>query len=142
MIKSGCFTQSCGRLLDDSCETFPYYFVADEAFPLKINLMRPYLRRMLTNKICIFNYRLSRVRKSVECAFGILNAKFKIFEGPMCCKEETVNSVIKASVVLHNFIRTREGLFCEGAKNYSANQSSHHILNNDDDDDDDDDAGR
>jgi hypothetical protein len=39
--------------LDDSGETFPYYFVADEAFPLIINLMRPYPRKMLTNKRCI-----------------------------------------------------------------------------------------
>jgi hypothetical protein len=63
--------------------------------------MRPYLRRMLTNKTRMFNYRLSRARKIVECAFGILNAKFEIFEGPVCCEEETVNSVIKASAVLH-----------------------------------------
>jgi hypothetical protein len=49
----------------------------------------------------------------------------------MCCKEETVNSVIRASVVCHNFIRIREGLFCEGAENYAVNQSSH-ILNDDD----------
>jgi hypothetical protein len=43
-----------------------------------------------------------------------------------------VNSIIKASVVLHNFIRTREGLFCEGGENFAVNQSSHHILNEDD----------
>jgi hypothetical protein len=90
---------------------------------------------MLTNIRHIFNYRLSRAQKSVESAFGILNAKFKIFEGPICCKEETVNSIIKASVVLHNFIRTRELLFCEDAENYAVNQPSHHILNYDDDDD-------
>jgi hypothetical protein len=106
--------------LDDSGGTFPYYFVTNEAFPLKINLTRPYLRRMLTNKRRIFNYRLSRVQKNVECALGILNAKFKIIEGPISCKEETVNSIIKASV-LHNFIRTCEGLFCEGAENYAVN---------------------
>jgi hypothetical protein len=73
--------------LDYSGEIFPYYFVVDEVFPFKINLMRPYPRRMLTNKRRIFHYRLSLARKSVECAFGILNAKFKLFEGPMCCKE-------------------------------------------------------
>jgi hypothetical protein len=67
--------------LDASGETVPYYFVADEAFPLKINSVRPYPRRMLTNKRRKFNYRLSRAQKSAECAFGILNAKFKIFEG-------------------------------------------------------------
>jgi hypothetical protein len=64
----------------------------------------------------------SHAQKTVECAFGILNAKFKIFEGPICCKEETANSIIKASVVLHNFIRTWEGPFCEGAENYAMNQ--------------------
>jgi hypothetical protein len=93
---------------------------------------------MLTNKRRIFKYRLSRDRKSVECAFGILNAKFKISEGLMCCKAETVNPVIKASVVLHNVIRTRGGRFCEGAENYAINQLSHHISKDDDDDDNDD----
>jgi hypothetical protein len=41
--------------------------------------------------------------------------------------------IIKASVVLHNFVRNREWLFCEGAENYAVNLSSHHILNYDDD---------
>jgi hypothetical protein len=112
--------------LDDS------YFVSDEVFPLKINSMRPYPKRMLTNKRRIFNYRLYHALKGIECAFSILNAKFKISEGPMCCKKETVNSVIKASVVLHNFIRTQQGLFGKESENYAVNQSSHHILNNDD----------
>jgi hypothetical protein len=103
--------------------TANYYFESDEAFPLKINLMTSYPKRMLTNKRCIFNYRLSPGQKRVECAFGILNAKFKIFEGPICCKEETVNSVVKASVVLHNFVRIREGLaFYERAENYAVNE--------------------
>jgi hypothetical protein len=98
--------------LDDSCETLPHYLVAAQAFPLKINLMRPYSGRMPTNKRHTFNYKLSHARKRVECAFVIQNAKFKISEGQLCCKE-TVNSIVKASVVLHNFIRTQEGLFCE-----------------------------
>jgi hypothetical protein len=118
--------------MDGSGETFPYYFIADKAFPMKINLMSSYTRRMLTNKRRIFNFRLCRARKSVECAFGISNVTFKIFEGPICCKE-TVNSVVKASVVLHNFIRTREGLFCEGGENFAVSQSSYHILNEEDD---------
>jgi hypothetical protein len=83
---------------------------------------------MLANERLIFNYKLSRARQSVECAFGILKAKFKIIEGPVFCKEETLNSIIKATVVLCNFIIPREGLFFEGAGNYAVN----HILNEDD----------
>jgi hypothetical protein len=37
--------------------------------------------------------------------------------------------IVKASVVLHNFIRTREGLFFEGAENYAVNESNRLILN-------------
>jgi hypothetical protein len=48
-----------------------------------------------------------------------------------------VKSIIKASVVLYNFVTTWEGLFCEGTQKYAANQSSHHILNEEDDDADD-----
>jgi hypothetical protein len=53
------FSLATSLPLDDSSEKFPY-FIADEAFPLTTNFMRPYSRRMLTKKRCIFNYRLSR----------------------------------------------------------------------------------
>jgi hypothetical protein len=53
-------------------QNIPYYFVADEGFPLKINLMKPFSRNQLTAERRIFNTRLSRGRKSIECAFGIL----------------------------------------------------------------------
>lgn len=42
---------------EENDPTFPYYFVADEAFPLLDNVMRPYPRRSLTNTKRIFNYR-------------------------------------------------------------------------------------
>lgn len=90
---------------------FPFYFVADEAFPLTKYLMRPYPKRSLDNKKRVFNYRLSRGRKSVECAFGMLVSKFRLFEGPICCKEETINNIIKAACVLYNYIRIKQGIF-------------------------------
>lgn len=41
-------------------------FVADDAFPLKTYLMKPYNRRNLTREQAIFNYRLSRARRISE----------------------------------------------------------------------------
>ncbi|XP_060876779.1 uncharacterized protein LOC132949746 [Metopolophium dirhodum] len=107
---------------------FPFYFVADEAFPLTKYIMRPYPKRSLDNKKRVFNYRLSRGRKSVECAFGMLVSKFRLFEGPICCKEETINFIIKAACVLHNFIRIKQGIFTH-PKQFEIQQENHQISN-------------
>lgn len=57
----------------------PYFLVGDEIFPLRHNLMRPYSRRNpLTETQCIFNYRLSRARRIIENAFGILSTRYGI----------------------------------------------------------------
>ena len=94
-------------------EPFPYYCVADEAFPLLPSLLRPFPKRVLNDAKRIFNFRLSRGRKSVECAFGMLTSKFRVFEVPMACDEMCVTAVVKAACVLHNFIRLRESKYQE-----------------------------
>ncbi|KAK5650676.1 hypothetical protein RI129_001705 [Pyrocoelia pectoralis] len=85
----------------------PYVFVGDEAFPLTENFMRPYPRRSVTgnheNKV--FNYRLSRARQCVECAFGILASRFRVFRKPFEIKVESVVNVTKAACILHNYLR-------------------------------------
>ncbi|KAE9542900.1 hypothetical protein AGLY_002811 [Aphis glycines] len=48
----------------------PYVIIGDGAFGLHKNLLRPYAERGLTEKQKIFDYRLSRARRYVECTFG------------------------------------------------------------------------
>ena len=61
------------QLPNDTEETcVPYVLLGDEAFPLRCDLMRPFARNGLTNERHIFNDRLSRARRLVEIAFGIL----------------------------------------------------------------------
>ena len=58
----------------------PHVIVGDEAFPLKTYLTRPYPGSQSKggNETSIFNYRLSKARRVVENAFGILSQKFQI----------------------------------------------------------------
>lgn len=87
----------------------PYVFVGDAAFPLMENLMRPYPHKKVIDSYRnkVFNYRLSRARQTVECAFGILSSRFRIFLRPFEMKVETADKIVMASCVLHNYLRTK-----------------------------------
>ncbi|KAJ8929485.1 hypothetical protein NQ314_017817 [Rhamnusium bicolor] len=88
---------------------FPFVFIGDEAYPLSKNLMRPFSRNNLTPDKRIYNYRHSRARRIVECAFGLLTKKFRIFETTMLLSPENAELVTLACCVLHNMLREREG---------------------------------
>jgi hypothetical protein len=51
----------------------------------------------------------------VECAFGILRNKLRIFQGPLNVSPNFEVVIVKASVVLHSFVRKREGYKIEDA---------------------------
>lgn len=88
----------------------PFVFVADDAFAIHEHLMKPYSLRNLDTRKRIFNYRLCRARRLVECAFGILANKWQIFLKPINLNVENACKVIKAACILHNVVRERDGV--------------------------------
>ncbi|XP_022162402.1 protein ALP1-like [Myzus persicae] len=86
----------------------PYMFVGDEAFSLSKNIMRPYSGKYLSDKKRIFNYSLSRARRNVESAFGILSNKWKIFHKPINANLDLSILLVKTCCALHNFVRARD----------------------------------
>lgn len=85
-----------------------HVFVGDEAFPLKIYLMRPYNRKDLRDEELIFNYRLSRSRRVIENVFGILVSRWQILTRTICCTPDRATNIIKALICLHNYIMSAE----------------------------------
>jgi hypothetical protein len=55
----------------------------------------------------IFNYILSRARRIVENAFGILAHKFRVLLRTMHQRPETCRKIITTCVIPHNLIRLR-----------------------------------
>lgn len=90
--------------LPNTNEKYPFVFVADEAFQLRENLMKPYNRHVLNDQRRIFNYRLSRARRIIENVFGILASRFKILKKPMNLSPDKARTVVMTCCYLHNLL--------------------------------------
>ncbi|XP_029170002.1 putative nuclease HARBI1 [Nylanderia fulva] len=89
--------------------SMPYVLVGDEAFPLTEYLMRPFPEKQgLNQDKIIYNYRLSRARRTIENAFGILSSQWRILRRPINCSIETAMKIVQAIVCLHNYIRIQD----------------------------------
>uniref|UniRef100_A0A8C5Q003 DDE Tnp4 domain-containing protein n=1 Tax=Leptobrachium leishanense TaxID=445787 RepID=A0A8C5Q003_9ANUR len=108
-IKSGTLNIPRPTPLPGSDVTVPYAFVGDEAFGLSTHLLRPYSGTHLTVKKRVFNYRLLRARRYVECTFGILSNKWRIFHRPLDVNVDFCVDIVKCCCVLHNYVRGRDG---------------------------------
>ncbi|XP_069586524.1 uncharacterized protein [Ranitomeya imitator] len=96
------------QLPGSNAEAVPFVLVGDEAFQLTRHVMRPYPRHNLDHRRRVFNMRLSRAWRLVECAFGILVAKWRVLQSAIQLSDATINEVIKACVILHNFTRIHD----------------------------------
>ena len=85
-------------------KVLPYTLVGDEIFPLKTWLMKPYPGKGLSESQNVFNYRLSRCRRTIENAFGIYAARWRIFRRPIRASISTVDAIVKATLCLHNYL--------------------------------------
>ncbi|KAE8738274.1 hypothetical protein FOCC_FOCC016250, partial [Frankliniella occidentalis] len=67
---------------NDLMTPLPYVFIGDNAFALDTHLIVPFESSSKPEEV-VFNYRLSRARRVVENAFGILAARFRVFRTNM-----------------------------------------------------------
>lgn len=93
--------------LPNDTQDVPFFIVADDAFALKPNLMKPYGGRGRDKEERIFNYRLSRARRVVENAFGILASRFQVLMTTMGHDPATVRLIVTTCMVMHNLMRIR-----------------------------------
>lgn len=96
--------------LEDETYDLPYFIIGDDAFALRTYMMKPYGHRSLTRPERMFNYRLSRARRIVENAFGILSNRFQCFHSNMRQPPETVTTIVLACCCLHNILRKRDNI--------------------------------
>ena len=90
--------------VNDSDFRLPFVFVADDAFPMRTNLVKPYSAFHLDLEKLITNYRISRGRRIIENSFGILAARFRIFRRRILASVETVESLTECCVALYNYL--------------------------------------
>jgi len=85
----------------------PYFMVGDDAFPLRTWLMKPFSLRGLEHAERIFNYRLSRARRVVENAFGILAHRWRCLLTTLQQTPENCTDIVLGCMTLHNLLRSR-----------------------------------
>lgn len=105
---------SLKKAIEDNSLHFPQWgtLLGDEGFALKDYLLKPFSRRLkLTVSERIFNYRLSRARRIVENAFGVMAMRFRIYRTPIYLCPEKVDKIVKATCALHNWLMKTSPLY-------------------------------
>uniref|UniRef100_A0A182W805 DDE Tnp4 domain-containing protein n=1 Tax=Anopheles minimus TaxID=112268 RepID=A0A182W805_9DIPT len=97
------------KLLPGITISVPHVFVGNQGYPLKPFLIRPYPQTNTDPAVLIFNESLCLARRCVECAFGLLVAKwrclktelqlpsgitFKSLSFSFCMAHNTISSIV------------------------------------------------
>ena len=85
----------------------PIVFVEEDAFPLSTNCMKPFGFKNASDMERIFDYHLSRYRRTAKNGFGIWSNRFKLFSTNAQLTPEKTTIAVMASFALHNMFRTK-----------------------------------
>uniref|UniRef100_A0A1B6CKQ4 DDE Tnp4 domain-containing protein n=1 Tax=Clastoptera arizonana TaxID=38151 RepID=A0A1B6CKQ4_9HEMI len=97
------------KMLPGRTYPVPYVLLADDAFPLQPNIMKPFPG--LHDKGSLqrtFNYRQCRGRRVVENVFGIVSVVFRVLRKPLLLEPENAERIVLTCAHLHNFLRRSE----------------------------------
>ncbi|GFT72425.1 protein ALP1-like [Trichonephila clavipes] len=98
--------------LPGSASKVSFVIVADDAFPLMPNTMKPYPGSQLSKECLVFNYRLYRARRVSENAFDTLAARFRVFGTTILTSVPNSKLIVLAFCSLHNFLTNRSKNTC------------------------------
>ena len=99
----------------------PQVCLTDAAFPLGRHGLRPFAGAgtgALPVAKNVFNYRLSRSRRTIENNFGIMAARWRIFRGEIVVELYMTKLIVQAAVCLHNFVKKHENDLPEDVQYY------------------------
>ncbi|XP_021759183.1 uncharacterized protein LOC110724096 [Chenopodium quinoa] len=80
------------------------YYLADGIYPSRATFVQGFTNPQ-THKHMLFAEQQADARKDVECAFGVLQAKFAIVRQPaLAYDEDVLADIMKACIIIHNMI--------------------------------------
>ncbi len=93
--------------LPDDDKDMPYFFVSDDAFPLRTYMMKPYGRLGLEVPERIYNYRTNHCRRVSENAFCILANRYACLLSVIKFHPKIVTNIVLAAICCHNLMHMR-----------------------------------